>query len=94
VFVYAGAAIAYKAKLQSTIATSSTEAEFIAAAYTAKAAKHLCSVLNDLGLLSPKATVIYKDNKAATDMMSKATSRSHQIDVQHFAIQEWRYCVR
>jgi len=94
VTVNAGAAIAYKAKMQPTVTTSSTEAEFIAAVYTAKAVKHLHSVLNDLGLLSPKATVIYEDNKAAINMIneSKPTARSCHIDVQHFAIQEWRNC--
>jgi len=92
VIVYGGAAIAYKSKLQSTVTTSSTEAEFIAAVYTAKAVKHLHSVLNDLGLLSPKATIIYEDNKAAINMInkSKPMARSRHIDVQHFAIQEWR----
>jgi len=94
IIVYAGAAIAYKAKMQPTIATSSTEAEFIAAVYTAKAVKHLQSVLNDLGLLYLKPTIIYKDNKAAINMIndSKPTTRSHHIDVQHFAIQEWQDC--
>jgi len=62
VIVYAGAAISCKAKLQPTVAMSSTEAEFISAIYTAKAVKHLHSILNDLGLLSPKATIIYEDN--------------------------------
>jgi len=41
VIVFGGASVAYKAKLQATIATSSTKAEFIAAVYTAKAVKHL-----------------------------------------------------
>jgi len=92
IIIFAGAAIAYKAKMQSTIATSSTEAEFIAAVYAAKVVKHLRSVLNDLQLLPPKPTIIYEDNKATIDMInhSKPTARSHHIDVQHFAIQEWR----
>jgi len=92
VIVYAGAAIAYKAKMQPTVATSSTEAEFIAAVYTAKAVKHLRTVLHDLGLSQSRPTVIYEDNKAAIDMIndSKPTTRSRHIDVQHFAIQEWR----
>jgi len=92
VIMYAGAAVAYKAKMQPTVVTSSTEAEFIAAIYTAKALKHLRSVLNDLGLLPPKPSIIYEDNKATIDMIndSKPTMRSCHIDVQHFAIQEWR----
>jgi len=92
VIVYAGAAVAYKSKMQSTVATSSTEAEFIAAVYTAKAVKHLHSVLMDLQLSPSRATIIYEDNKAAIEMIndSKPTTRSRHIDVQHFAIQEWR----
>jgi len=80
--------------MQSTIATSSTEAEFIAAVYAAKAVKHLRSVLNDLQLLPSKPTIIYEDNKAAINMIndSKPTAHSCHIDVQHFAIQEWRDC--
>jgi len=92
VILFAGAAVAYKSKIQSTIATSSTKAEFIAAVYTAKAVKHLRSVLADLQLLPSKATTIYEDNKAAIDMIndSKPTAHSRHINVQHFAIQEWR----
>jgi len=92
VIVYAGPAVAYKSKMQSTVATSSTEAEFIAAVYTTKAVKHLRSVLIDLHLSPSRATIIYEDNKAAIDMIndSKPTTRSRHIDVQHFAIQEWR----
>jgi len=71
VIVYGGVAIAYKSKLQPTVATSFTEAEFTAAVYTAKAVKHLHSVLNDLGLLSPKASIICKDNKAVIDMINE-----------------------
>ncbi len=70
VVIYAGATIAYKAKMQSTVATSSTEAKFIAAVYAAKAVKHLWSVLNDLHLLPSKPTTIYEDNKAAIDMIN------------------------
>jgi len=92
IVLYAGAAIAYKAKMQPTVATSLMEAEFITAVYTAKAVKHLHSVLCDLGLPQQKATIIYEDNKAAIDMInnSKPMTQSRHIDVQHFTIQEWQ----
>jgi len=72
--------------------TSSTEAEFIAMVYAAKAVKHLQSILNDLQLLPPKPTIIYEDNKAAIDMIndSKPMAHSCHINVQHFTVQEWR----
>jgi hypothetical protein len=49
VFCLAGGAIAYKLKLQATVATSSTEAEFIGAGHAAKIAKYLRSVLAEFG---------------------------------------------
>jgi hypothetical protein len=40
-FCYAGGAIAFKSKLQTTITTSSTEAEFVASVSAAKVTKYL-----------------------------------------------------
>jgi len=55
VFCYAGAAITYKSKLQTIIATSSTEAEFVAAVHATKMARYLHSVLKDLGFAQEKS---------------------------------------
>jgi hypothetical protein len=41
VFTLAGGAVTFKSKLQATVATSSTEAEFVAAVSAAKVAKYL-----------------------------------------------------
>ena len=92
VFCLAGGAIAYKSKRQTTVATSSTEAEFIAAVHAAKTAKYLRSVLADFGFPQLAPTPIYNDNEAAIAMINqcKPTPRSRHIDIQHFAIQEWR----
>ena len=92
VFVLAGGAIAYKSKLQATVATSSTEAEFIAAVSAAKLAKYLRSVLRELGFPPSGPTLIYEDNMATIAMVNenKPTTRSRHIDIQHFALQEWR----
>ena len=92
-FCFAGAAVAYKVSLQGTVATSSTEAEFIASVTAAKMAKYLRSVLRELNMLPPdNPTVIYIDNEAAIAMINerKPTTRSRHIDIQYFAIQEWR----
>ena len=91
-FCLAGGAIAYKSKLQATVATSSTESEFIAAVDAAKTAKYLRSVLADLGFPQDGPTPLFEDNQAAIAMVneSKPTPRSRHIDMQHFAIQEWR----
>jgi hypothetical protein len=92
VFCLAGGAIAYKSKLQATVATSSTEAEFIAAVHAGKIAKYLRSVLQEFGFPQDAPTPIYEDNMAAIAMINerKPTPRSRHIDIQHFAIQEWQ----
>jgi hypothetical protein len=92
IFSFAGAAVAYKSKLQSICATSSTEAEFIAAVLAAKTAKYLRSVLSELGYAPTGPTTLHVDNQAAVAMIneSKPTPRSRHIDIQHFAVQEWR----
>jgi Reverse transcriptase (RNA-dependent DNA polymerase) len=88
----AGAAVVFKSKTQSIAATSSTEAEFICAVHTAKIVKYLRSILHELGFTQSLPTPIYEDNRAAIDMInaSKPTERSRHIDIQHFAIQEWK----
>jgi hypothetical protein len=92
VFCLAGGAIAYKSKLQAIVSTSSTEAEFIAAVHAGKVTKYLRSVLRELGVLLSAPTVLHIDNQAAIAMINenKPTQRSRHIDIQHFAIQEWR----
>jgi hypothetical protein len=92
VFCLAGGAIAYKSKLQATVATSSTEAEFIAAVHAAKLAKYLRAVLLEFGVPQEGPTPLYEDNVSAIAMINerKPTSNSRHIDIQYFAIQEWR----
>lgn len=90
-FTYGGTVVAYRCKLQSTVATSSTEAEFIAAVSAAKVAKYLRSILSDLGHLHDGPTILFEDNEAAIYMANhgRPTERSRHIDIQHFALLEW-----
>jgi hypothetical protein len=92
VFTLAGGTITYKFKLQDICATSSTEAEFLAAVHAAKTAKYLRWVLFELGYAHAGPPVLHVDNMAAGAMINenKPTPRSRHIDIQHFAIQEWR----
>jgi hypothetical protein len=91
VFRLGTGAIAYRSKLQPTVATSSTESEFIAAVLAAKTAKYLRSVLHELGFSQTGPTVLYEDNQASILMANagKPTERSRHIDIQYFALQEW-----
>jgi hypothetical protein len=72
--------------------TSSTEAEFIAAVHAGKIAKYLRSVLDELGFPPVGPTLLYEDNEAAIAMINdnRPTVRARHVDIQHFAIQEWR----
>jgi Reverse transcriptase (RNA-dependent DNA polymerase) len=92
VFTLCGGAISYRSKLQPTVSTSSTEAEFIAAVSAAKTALYLRSVLHELGVTQHGPTILYEDNQATILMVnaSRPTARSRHIAIQHFAIQEWK----
>ena len=74
------------------MSTSSTEAEFLAAVHAAKIAKYLRSILSELSYPQTDPTSLYKDNAASILMInsSRPTPRSRHIDIQHFAIQEWK----
>ena len=91
-FVLSGGVISYRCKTQSVTATSSTEAEFLAAVLTAKQAKYLRSILKELGFEQPGPTTSYCDNQSAINVANARvpTERSRHIDMQHFAIQDWK----
>jgi hypothetical protein len=91
-FMLAGGAIAYRSKTQTITATSSTEAEFIAAVSSAKVAKYLRSILAQLGFAQTSPTPIHEDNESTIKMVNadKPTERSCHIDIKYFAIQDWR----
>jgi hypothetical protein len=92
VFCLAGGAIAFKSKLQPTVSTSSTEAEFISSVHTAMLAKYLRSILLELGFPQVGPTVLYGDNLSSIAMVNsnRPTNCSCHIDIQYFAIQQWR----
>ena len=83
-----GTAITYRAKWQKTVATSSKEAEFIAAVTAGKMAKHLCYILDEIWLKKSKLTAIYEDNAASFLMANsgKSMERSRHIYIQYFAL--------
>ena len=92
VFLYSGAAIDFRSKLQPTTSVSSTEAEFLQLTSAAKRALYLRSIFDDLGLPMDDPTSLYIDNQAAIAMVmeSKPTPRMRHIDTQLFAVQDWR----
>ena len=59
---------------------------------TAKHAKYLRAILTELGFAPTGPTPIYEDNVSAINMINAKvpTDRSRHIDIQHFAIQDWK----
>ena len=88
---FAGAPVVYRSRFQPTISQSSTEAEFIAAAEVGKLTLYLRSLLNDLNITQPDATVLYEDNAAAIAMAnaSRPTRRTRHMEIKHFALLDW-----
>ncbi len=92
VFMLAGGAIAYKSKLQPIVAVSSTEAELYGAVHAAKLALYFRSILHELGYTQEDPTLMYEDNQAVINIVQneRPTSNLRHVDIQHFAIQQWR----
>jgi hypothetical protein len=87
----AGAAIAWKCRVQPTISLSSTEAEFLAASDAGKMTLYLRSILDELDIPQKFATVLYEDNRGALLMASAAqpTKQSRHIEIRHYALLDW-----
>ena len=90
-FILSGAVVLYKTRFQSTIAMSSTEAEFIASADAGKMALYLRSLLSDLGIDQNHATLLYGDNMGAylIESAGQPTIRTHHMEIKEFAILSW-----
>lgn len=87
----AGGPIAYKTKLQPTVAMSSTEAEFMAACDAGKMMLFIRSILWDLDIPQQAASILYEDNDACTAMANaqKPTTRTRHMDIRYFALSDW-----
>jgi hypothetical protein len=87
----AGAAVAYKTQLQDTIATSSTESEFMAAYKLSKMLLYIHSILWDLNIPQEAASRLYEDNDACTAMANaqKLTSCTRHMDIRYHVLCEW-----
>lgn len=81
----AGGPIWWKARIQPTVAGSSTEAEFMNYSDSGHACLYARSILWDLGVPQEAATIMYGDNDAATAMANagKVTPRARHIDIKY-----------
>ncbi|SGY77776.1 BQ5605_C005g03723 [Microbotryum silenes-dioicae] len=64
-FVYAGAAVSWSSRLQSRVADSTCDAEYLALSHAGKEAIFLRQLFGELGLSSSKPVLIYGDNQGA-----------------------------
>ncbi|GAB4814241.1 hypothetical protein N2152v2_001287 [Parachlorella kessleri] len=86
VFLLGGGAISWSSRLQPTVAVSTTEAEYMAAAYAIKEALWLKTLLAELAL--EDSITIFADNQSAIKLLKNPvfSMRSKHIDViYHFA---------
>jgi transposase InsO family protein len=87
VFSSGGGAISWSSRLQPTVAVSTAEAEYMAAAHAVKEALWLRNLITDFGK-SPGTMLLYSDNQAALTLLKHPVTslRSKHIDViYHFA---------
>ena len=82
-YMLAGATVVYKTWFQSTIALSSTEAEFVAASDARKMALYLHTLLEELGVPHNEVVLLYNDNDGTFLMADagKPTQQTRHIDI-------------
>jgi hypothetical protein len=85
VFMLGGAAISWSSKKQTSVALSSTEAEYIAAAHATKEVVWLRRLLTELGLDLHFPTVLHIDNQSAIAIARNPEfhDRTKHIEVRH-----------
>eukprot|EP00961_Rhodomonas_salina_P122014 1642812-Rhodomonas_salina.1 len=84
VFLLHGATVSWKSKLESTVALSSSEAEYQAIARASQEAAYLRSFLAQLGVPQLAPTVIFEDNEGCIAMVKNPVSRekAKHIDIK------------
>lgn len=92
VFTLAGGAISWQSRRQSTIALSSTEAEYIASASAAKEAMWIRQLMTDIGYHQWKELPLYCDNTSTIALTKNPRNhdRSKHIDIKyHYLEKGW-----
>eukprot|EP00602_Paraphysomonas_sp_CaronLab_P004809 CAMPEP_0185023452 /NCGR_PEP_ID=MMETSP1103-20130426/6129_1 /TAXON_ID=36769 /ORGANISM="Paraphysomonas bandaiensis, Strain Caron Lab Isolate" /LENGTH=1343 /DNA_ID=CAMNT_0027556055 /DNA_START=49 /DNA_END=4080 /DNA_ORIENTATION=+ len=89
VFLCAGA-LAWQSKLQTTVATSSMESEYMAEYAAMQELVWLRGVFKELGLLVAKPTPFFMDSKSAKDLSENPVyhKRSKHIDIKYHWVRE------
>ena len=87
----AGGCVLYRSKLQTTIALSSTQAEFAAACDAGKCILYVRSLLDEIGIIQSTATTCYIDNNGTLPMVNaqQPTKGTKHVDIKQFVLLEW-----
>jgi hypothetical protein len=90
VFLLSKGAITWSSKMQRSISTSTTEAEYHALAYAGKEAVWIRSLLQQLGRQVLQSTMLYGDNQGAIALVGNPEfhARTKHIDVSAHYIRE------
>ncbi|GAQ87846.1 hypothetical protein KFL_003820010 [Klebsormidium nitens] len=89
VFVFGGAAVSWSSKLQQTVAFSTVEAEYMAAAHAAKEGLWIRKLAVHLGIKCGQL-LIQSDNQGALQLIKHpiTSQRSKHIDITHHFVRE------
>ena len=90
VFLLAGGPVSWKSKAQNSVALSSCEAEYMAAASAAQEAIHLRRLMASVGQSMSSATIMLEDNQGCIALAHNPVhhSRSKHIDLRAHFIRE------
>ena len=90
VFKIANSTVSWSSKRQSSVAKSTTEAEYIALSLAAQEAIWLRRLLFDVGYEMDSPTTLYEDNQGAIELPKnpKSHNRTQHIDISYHFIRE------
>jgi hypothetical protein len=89
-FVFAGAAVSWKSRRQATVALSSTEAEYIAAAEATAEAVWLQGLLDEIGVNQIRPTRMFEDNHGVIKLSRNDCehTRTKHVDIKYKFVRE------
>ena len=89
-FTLANALVSWRSKLQTSVALSSTEAEYMACCFSTREAVWLRRLLTDLNSEPTSPTVLHEDNSGCVSLAGnwRADQRTKHIDVQYHFVRE------
>ena len=85
-----GGPVAWRSKLQKSVATSTMDAEIFGVSECCKATIYVIRLLEEIGIAQLEPVALYTDNQACQTVMKNGgyPPRAKHIDVRHFFIQQ------